>query len=65
MPKFPEVTVNLNGVTSPFTVVARTITAMREAGIPEESVVQYADAATFGDFEHVLTATRATVTTKE
>jgi len=65
MCKYPEVVVNLSGAHSPFAVAARTITAMREAGLPEDAVTQYADSAMFGDYDHLLTITRDTVTTEE
>ena len=64
-PKFPDVTVVIYGATSPFTVMGRTITALREAGVDEAQITQYVDDAAFGDYQHLLDVTRLTVTVKE
>jgi hypothetical protein len=65
MSKYPHVQIDLTDGDEPFNVLARTITALRAAGIPEPDIASYVDQATDSDYQYLLEVTRLTVTTKE
>lgn len=57
-PKYPEVKVQLTGRDSnAFSILGRTLTAMRRAGLSEEERKVYQKEATSGDYNHLLATT--------
>lgn len=62
-PKFPEVTVQLIGESSnAMSILARTVRALRKAGVPEEARDAYVSEATEGDYDDLLGVTMRWVT---
>lgn len=63
-PLFPQVEVELSDQDgNAFSIIGRTVKAMRRAGVPEEDRQAYVAEATSGDYDHVLQTTIRTVTT--
>lgn len=59
---FPHVTVQLTGEDgNAFAILGKVQKAMRRAGIGEADVKAYMDAATAGDYDHLLAVTMRTV----
>lgn len=56
--KFPEVEVELTGLDgNAFVILGRVCQAMRRAGVPAETIEQYREEATDGDYNHLLVTT--------
>lgn len=63
-PLFPQVEVELSDQDgNAFSIIGRTVKAMRRAGVPEKDRQAYVAEATSGDYNHVLQTTIRTVTT--
>lgn len=61
--KYPKATINLVGEDgNAFSILARTKTALRKAGVSAEEQNAYFDEATSGDYDHLLLTTMRWVT---
>ena len=61
--KYPEAQVQLVGEDgNAFSILARTMKALRNAGVPSDEVTAYHEEATAGDYGHLLRTTMAWVT---
>jgi hypothetical protein len=61
--KYPEAQVQLVGEDgNAFSILARTMKALRKAGVPSDEVTAYHEEATAGDYGHLLRTTMAWVT---
>lgn len=64
-PKYPNVVVKLSGMDgNAFSIIARTLKAMRQAGVPAGEVDAFAKEAQAGDYDHLLQTCMRWVTTK-
>lgn len=55
-PKFPDVTVNLDGIDGNAAVlIGATSKALRRGGATPEQISEFREDATSGDYDHVLT----------
>jgi hypothetical protein len=61
--KYPEAQVQLVGEDgNAFSILARTMKALRKAGVPSDEVTAYHEEATSADYGHLLRTTMAWVT---
>lgn len=61
--KYPEAQVQLAGEDgNAFSILARTMKALRRAGVPSDEVTAYHEEATSGDYGHLLRTTMMWVT---
>lgn len=61
--KYPEAQVQLVGEDgNAFSILARTMKALRKAGVPSDEVTAYHEEATAGDYDNLLRTTMAWVT---
>lgn len=57
-PKYPDVEVQLSGEDgNAFMIIGRTMAALRRGGVPAKERDRYAEEATSGDYDNVLTTT--------
>ena len=64
--KYPEVKVRLLGEDgNAFSILARTIKAMRRAGVSDDKIKEFKKEAFHGDYNHLLATVMAWVTTDE
>ena len=57
-PKYPDVEVQLSGENgNAFVIIGRTMAALRRGGVPAKKIEQYAEEATSGDYDKVLSTT--------
>jgi hypothetical protein len=64
--KYPNVRVQLVGLDgNAFSIMGRTIEALRRAGVPKAETDQYQAEATSGDYDHLLQTTMSWVTWDE
>ncbi|AHK12040.1 hypothetical protein Hosp_086 [Mycobacterium phage Hosp] len=62
-PKYPEVEVELLGQDgNGFGIVAKVQRALRQAGVPNETVREYVNEATDGDYDNLLAVTGQWIT---
>lgn len=62
--KYPKVKVRLTGENgNAFTIIGRTVAALRHGGVSSEEVEQYRTEAMSGDYDNVLQTTMRWVTT--
>jgi hypothetical protein len=56
--KYPQIKVMLDGEDgNAFAILGRVTKAMRRAGLTAEQIAEYRDAATSGDYDHLLQVT--------
>lgn len=62
-PIYPEIEVQLSGEDgNAFSILSRTARALRRGGVSKESVDEFREMATSGDYEHLLATVQKWVT---